>query len=667
MSLKATYEFLFFGRDENSFLENYSYDLFEEHGEKSGQLFINLEIQNNPADAEDIGQLIFETMQKVFFEDVLKDSYERFESALKAVNNVLKELKGQKVSGYIGNLNIVAAGIVGDILYLTKCGDSEAYLVRKRYVSVVSEGLGEDEDSGGDIFSSIANGTLQAGDMVIFSSARLLRYISKTDLAKAVNKENVMATLEEVKDVISTEMLGRVSLTGISFEEASMEDVMAFANDASDLDVKEESSLKSSVAEKTIAVKNRLTGKFLSVFDRFKRKKSAEVYSGPGKVVSFFRNFWNGLSNGSFGKSQILVLLIVVIVILLLGVWFVSSRQVARDEIAKLEGIIASISDKIAEAETKSTYDKDGAKTVLDQANIDAMTVLNSGYYRDKANLLLISINEMRDKLDNVMRVENPVVFADLSTKRSDVNALGFANIGDDRIFVYEYNALYELVLNQISDPITIDEEEIVIAATGFDDRKSVVFLTKSGKLLEYADGTIEFMDSDDGAFHKAVDIADWSNKIYLLDNAGNQIWKYTYKGTRGKFSSAEAYFAETLDLSGALSFAIDANVYLLNLSGEIMKFYSGKKSDFFINNPPFASLNDPKAIYTDEKQDYVYVLDGAEARVLVYGKNVKTGNLDYQKQYLFSGVGDLRDLYVNVKDKKLYVLSASRIFETAL
>lgn len=664
MALKASYEFLFFGRDENSFLENYSYDLFEEHGEKSGQLFINLEIQNNPADAEDIGQLIFETMQKVFFEDVMRDPYERFESALKAVNNVLKEIKGQKVSGYIGNLNIVVAGIVGDTLYLTKCGDSEAYLVRKRYVSVVSEGLGEEDDGSGDIFSSIANGTLQADDMVIFSSARLLRYISKTDLAKAVNKGSVMASLEEVKDVISTEMLGRASLTGILFEEATMEELLSVEKD---VDTKEESSLKSTVAEKTVAVKNRLTGKFVSIFDKFKRKRSSEVYSGQGRVATFFKDFWEGMANGSFGKSQILVLLALVIVFLLVAVWFVSSGQGMREEKEKLDAVIISISDQIAQAETKSAYDKEGAKAILDKANIDAMTVLNSGYARDKANLLLIQINETRDKLDNVMRIDNPVIFADLSTKRLDVNALGFANISDDRVFVYEYNALYELVLNQISDPITIDDQETVISATGFDDRGSVIFLTKSGKLLEYTDGTVEFMDSDDGAFHKAVDIADWSNKIYLLDNTGNQIWKYTYKGTRGKFSRAEAYFAETIDLSGALSFAIDSNVYLLNLSGEIMKFYGGKKADFFIDNPPFATLNDPKVIYTDEKQDYVYVLDGAEARVLVYVKNAKTGNLDYEKQYLFAGVGDLRDLYVNVKDKKLYVLSASKVFEVAL
>ena len=111
MSIKADYEFLFVGRDDNSFLENYSYDLFQEHGERSGEIFINLEIQNNPVDAEEIGAVIFETMEKVFFADMDAEPYTRFESALKAVNNVLAEFKSQKVSAYIGNLNVVVSEI----------------------------------------------------------------------------------------------------------------------------------------------------------------------------------------------------------------------------------------------------------------------------------------------------------------------------------------------------------------------------------------------------------------------------------------------------------------------------------------------------------------------------------------------------------------------------
>ena len=177
MPLKAAYEFMFVGKDDNSFLENYAYDLFHEHGENGGQIFINLEVQNNPVDADEIGAAIFETLRGSFFQDVSMDPYDRFEIALKDVNDVLGKFMSQKSSGYIGNLNVVVAAIVGDTLFLSKAGDSEAYLIRKRYVSIVTEGLGDEDDDSKDVFSSIANGKIEEGDFIIFSTTRLLRYI----------------------------------------------------------------------------------------------------------------------------------------------------------------------------------------------------------------------------------------------------------------------------------------------------------------------------------------------------------------------------------------------------------------------------------------------------------------------------------------------------------
>ncbi len=658
MSLKASYEFLFVGRDENSFLENYSYDLFQEHGDKSGQIFINLEVQNNHVDAEEIGSVIYETMQKFFFEDIAVDAYARFEAALKAVNNVLKEFKAQKTSGYIGNLNIIIAAIVGEDLYLTQCGDAEAYLIRKRYVSIVSEGLTDDSDQDGDIFSSIASGTIEAGDFVLFSTTRLLRYISKTDLAQSINKKSITESLSDVQDTISTEILGRVGLTGILFAKAAPSDVASIEEDVD----KATKSILEGGPSKVSARKETLTGKFLSVF---KRKPKSEVYYGRGgaSIFQWLGNLWNGLFSKGFGKDKILALLILLIVVLTAGILFANSQRAEKDEIERLDKILQGVHEKIAEAETKGAYDKDIAKEILDKAYLDAKSVFDSEFYREKASIYLVQIEETRDKLDDVQRIENPKLLADLSTKRSDVNALGFALV-NDRIFVYEYNALYELVLDQISDPLTIDEDEQVIAATGFEDRGSVVFLTNSGKLIEYKDGTMVFMDTDDGAFHRGTRLTDWSNRIYLLDTTNSQIWKYTYKGARGKFGKAEAYITDETDISAAEDFAIDANIYVLLNSGDINKFYAGSKAEFYINNPPFNAFKDPKIIYTDEKLDEVYVLDSKEARVLVFLKDAKTGNVIYDKQYLFDEIGELRDLYIDPDTKKLYVLTENKVFE---
>ena len=664
MVLKADYEFLFVGKDDNSFLENYSYDMKEEHGERGGEIFINLEIQNNPVDSEEIGSTIFESMQSVFFEDVDKEPYVRFEAALKAVNGILARFKAEKVSGYIGNLNVIIAAIVGGDLFLTQCGDAEAYLIRKRFVSIVSEGLNEGVEGSIDTFSSIASGKIEAGDTVIFSSTRLVRYISKTDLAQSVHRGNIVESLGEIKDMISTEILGRVGLTGVLFSEAKDESV--------GLEGETESSTMSMLEDdhgKITARKESLMGRFLSKFKGVRRQK-AQVFNGGSEFSLRLReglsDFSDRFFSKKFGKDKILVLLILVIAVLTVGIFYANSSQGKQAELERLDGILTSVHDKVAEAETKGLYDKEKAKEILDKAYLDAKSVFDSEFYRDKASLYLIQIEEVRDKLDNVKRIENPKVFADLTTKRADVNALGFALFGD-RVFVYEYNALYEIVLDQVQDPLTIDDKETVVAATGFADRNSVVFLTKTGKIIEYKDGTMSFMDTEEVAFHKGVAIADWSNRIYILDSAGNQIWRYTYKGSQAKFGVGEGYVVDGTDLAASKDFAIDSNVYVLESNADIFKFYGGKKAQFYVNNAPFNMTKDPAKIYTSDKLDSIYVVDAKGGRVLVFQKDTKTGNVIYTTQYLFDGVGELRDLYVSPDSKKMYVLTKNSILEVDL
>ena len=672
MPLKANYEFLFIGRDDNSFLENYYYDLFQDFGEKSGQIFINLEVQNNPVDAEEIGQMIFEAMQKVFFEDIERDPYERFEVALKAVNEGLKKFKSEKFSGYIGNLNVIIAAIVGNVLYLAQAGDAEAYLIRKKYVSIVSEGLNEGGE-GGDVFTTIASGTIESGDFVMFSSSRLLRYVSKTDLAKCVTKTSVIESLSEIRDTVSSEILGRVGLTGILFNEATKAELNELSGED---DTINQSLLESSdtIAE---AKKQTLTGKFFTALQGFggkakSRAKKYEVFKGVrgkggvGGAQEWLKNFWNGLFTKGFGRDKMLALLVVLIVVLVLGIWFVGSSTAERAEIARLDKVLTSVQDNISSAQTKGTYDKESAKTILDKAYLDAMSVLNSGYYRDKAKTYLQKIDEVRDTLDNVKRVENPKVVADLSAKRPDVSALGLVEVGG-RIFAYEYNALYEIVLDQVQDPLTINKDETVIAATGFGDRNSIVFMTKTGKLIEYRGGIMSFMDTDDGSFRKGTALTSWSNRIYILDPSGNQVWRYTYKGTRDAFGNAEGYLAEQADLSKARDFTIDASIYVLGSDGAIDKFYGGKKAQAVVNNAPFKAFRDPAVIYTNEKLSQVFVLDAKEGRILVFDKNARTGNLDYNSQYLLPSVGELRDLYVDATSQKMYVLTASKMYEVDL
>lgn len=666
MSIRGDYEFLFTGKDDKSFLENYAYDFFREHGEEGGQIFVTLEIQNNPVDAEEIGGVIFEMMQKIFFEDLSVDPYERFEGALKEINRVLAEFRQQKMSGYIGNLNVVVAAVVGNQLFLTQCGDAEAYLIRKRYVSIISEGLSDDTGSAEDIFVSIANGEVEPGDFVLFSTSRLIRYISKTDLGQCIHKSSVVESLNEIQDVISTEILGRVGLTGILFKKAASGEVAEIERKVDE----ETTSVLESGASKESASVRRMTGKFLNIFKGRKPARGGRRVSASevgGEALSVLSKGWQffkrGLFSGGFGKEKLLSLLIIVIVVLLIGMVFAGGRQSKREEIAELNTVLNQVQERIAQAETRGTYDKEAAKLILDRAYEDARRVLDSGHFRDKAGMFLLEIEETRDRLDNVERIREPKVVADLTTKRSDISALGFANVRD-RVFVYDSNGLYEIVLDQVQDPLTVSDDEVIVSATGFGERNSILFLTQRGNIIEFREGVMSVMNTEDGNFRRGISLLAWGSRIYILDNIEGQIWRYTYRGLREVFGPGESYITDDTEITDAIDFAIDANIYVLSEDGGISKFYAGTKQDFYVNNPPFAMFKSPEIIYTNDRLDQIYVLDSRDARVLVYDKESQTGNIRYSAQYVFDDVGEVRDIYADPDSQKVYVLTENKVLE---
>jgi len=677
MALRANYDFMFVGKDDNSYLENFSYDLYDKHGDKSGEIFINLEIQNNPANSEEIGEAVFATFQKEFFDRIGEEPYARFEAALKSTNAVLAEFKKQKVSGYIGNLNVVIAAFVEGALYLSQSGDAEAYLCRKKFVSVVTEGLFEEESK--DVFTNIANGSIEEGDTILISSTRLLRYISKNDLGRLLSEGDPASVLASLRDSVSAEILGKIGLTAMIFSNVPDEELLN-ANEGGgvfeDVVSQKKEVVYSQGVVKTKQLFSKVFGKFggaakgafSSAVQKAKEKRALDRARSPRdlrrsvsslsyKISEFKRNIFKS----GFGKGKVMIAFVIVFVALIAGVFVVYDRRATQAEIAKYENMTFDIQSKISEAETKGQYDKETAGQILEKAEQDAMAVLNSGYFKDKANILLTQISETKDVLDNVKRVKEPTLVSDLSKKRSTVSALGFVTLLD-RLFVFEYNALYELVLDQVQDPVTLDDTETVIAGSAFPDRSSLVFLTKGGKLIEYKDGTVSYMDTDDGVFHKGVSVRTWTNRIYVLDPDSNQIWKYTYKGTSGGFGAAQAYSSEGSFATGK-DFAIDSNIWLLTNEG-LDKYYGGAKQTLAINKTPFNAFKEPTKVLTTDEMSQVFVLEGASSRILVFYKDANSGNLIYSNQYIVDGVGEIRDFVVDLNANRMKILTATSVYE---
>ena len=59
MGLTYESEFVFIGKGDESFLENYSYEMADDPDEKGGRVYMALEVLNNQAEAEEIGEKDF--------------------------------------------------------------------------------------------------------------------------------------------------------------------------------------------------------------------------------------------------------------------------------------------------------------------------------------------------------------------------------------------------------------------------------------------------------------------------------------------------------------------------------------------------------------------------------------------------------------------------------
>lgn len=634
MAFKISFEFLFVGKGEEGFVKNYFYELEDpKKREKTGQIFINLEVVNNPALGEEIGGVVFETAKQAFYANLEEVSYKRFEETLKAVNEIVHKMQQEKEFKFVPNVNVIIGAIVNGELFLSQAGDAEAYLVRRRHVSVISEGLSEDKGED-ELFANIASGVLEVGDTIVFSSTRLLRFLTKNDLGRIFSAPQMREALETLKGQVNSEIANKASFLGLRVEPG-------YAVDSELIEEKK-------VIPKWTEFKwfREHWTKIQTVLSRSKR---------PAEKLK--RWTWP-----RFHKEHILALLVILAVVLVAGVYSLKKRHDDNQRILGLEGKLSEVQEQINLAGTKGTYDKKQAGLILVKAEETALEVLNSGLMGAEARQRLEDIRTQRDQLDNIQRMETPEVLVDLTEKRANVVSLGLIPF-DNHFYVFEYNALYEVMLDRVADPLTIDETEVVVSGAYFEDREALVFFTKQHNVIEYKDGRFAFMDTDDPVWHGGTAIEAYGKRIYLLSPEDNQIWRYERK--RDKYTGGSGY-NQTGDVSEGVDLAIDSSIYILKKTGEIERHYGGEKQELAIAKAPLEPMRMPVKLYTENGFDFLYVLDQA-GKVLVFRKELDTGNLIYSHQYLFEDLTGLVDLYVDKDTNRLYLLDQSKVYQLSL
>lgn len=605
-------------KDGEIFFENYSY----ESKDRDGAVYIMLEVMNaSMTRAKQIGKTIFDTVKDYYFEDNGMSGYENFENALKEVNAGLEKVMGTGEKK--ARINAIVAVLSGAELHLTQTGYAEGYLVRGGTFSNISEGLYLPENEE-EIFQNIASGLLEEEDRLVFSSERLLRFASQGELIKIFTMDNDDA-IAEIRDIVTLEGVENLNLMVGAIKDLPAEEV---------------------------------------------QKIEAEKSSPISPIVNKIQELSRLIEDKGISRNNILGGIGVIVLVLIISVWVMGMTQQSQVDKQLLESSIAQIQSDIDNAGRLGLLEKrEEAGAILNRAEEDLKNLLNSnpGEYREALAVLLEELDTEKDAIDNITRLKDAVSTVDLSTVRSGVSAVGMITTADDRRFVFDQNALYETILTEVNEPLTIDPNVNVIAGADFEEYDALVFYTQNSGLMEYSDGLFNFANtSDEAGWKPGIAIDTYSKYVYVLDPSEGelgQIWKY--ERTRSGYQAPIAYSVDA-DLTQAKDLTIDGSIWVVDSMGNIFKIYKGEKQEITVEDTPSEGLNNPNKVFTTAEMKNLYVLDQANQRVVSYYKSISNPNLiEYVNQYTYEDLGlDVRDIFVNNSEQKIYLLTADQILE---
>ncbi|MBI2484554.1 hypothetical protein HYW18_00100 [Candidatus Uhrbacteria bacterium] len=159
---------------------------------------------------------------------------------------------------------------------------------------------------------------------------------------------------------------------------------------------------------------------------------------------------------------------------------------------------------------------------------------------------------------------------------------------------------------------------------TRFDDLNGLVYVFDGYRVgrLNPPEKTFEIVPVS-GLHASAKDMEYYARRVYILAPEDEQVYKHDRVGDG--FGPPSGWIAaRTVPLRDALSFSIDGSVWVLKADGQMVRYQNGLEESW--NTPSLdPTLGSGAVLWTTEQTDYVYLVDAANARVVMIEKSSGT------------------------------------------
>jgi hypothetical protein len=213
-----------------------------------------------------------------------------------------------------------------------------------------------------------------------------------------------------------------------------------------------------------------------------------------------------------------------------------------------------------------------------------------------------------------------------------------------------------DLVGNEImGTPQQIAWAEDLNALLIMDDQRRVAAVTppgEAGQLLTVRD--IQSLGSADGIAYNTAN-------LYVLDRAGDQVWRYP--PSEGGFDSERSPLVSGTDLEQALEMAIADSLYLVIGDNSIVRVVNGAAEPLSLAGIDMP-LSSPGSVVPIPDQNIILVADrgGGNPRIVVLNSDGS-----FRGQWSSPSFTDLRAISYDEAANLLYVLSGTALYRTPL
>jgi len=669
-------ELIFDVKEPTVYCESFVYEPSNVEEERLGHLFMIGRIRNVSETSFYLINLLASRIKREYYSNYHRSMEVATESALKEGNKLLKE--NEERINWLGNLDFLVAAVSQKRIYFTLLGKMRAFIVRgEEFIDIVKNLILEK-----DVlfpFSTILQGAIKKDDVLIFSTSNIF---SKEKLLK-FGKDLFPIEEKKISKIIESEDSGTALIVETGKEAGVIERISR---------EKEKKGFLETLPKFSFSKREKFFPSFKGKIKEGLNKpytKLNQIYNLARKKISAFSSKISSLSKPTQPKKEefpfpritvekaslpgkpkfdfialkkerekrkILFGGALLLILILIGFGFYQHKK--NIENAVLGEIIKTIEQKTREGENSLIYgDKEKAISYF----VESLELLNS---IENPGPLKGEIDNLRKDIeDNINKILERKVLSGIQPlfeikeglEKFSPQGILFAK---DNIYLFSPDSLlvYQWNISEKKGFFT-EQREKVLGGTVLNKKPffliapTSVVITEKEKILP-----IDFPYEEISVW----ELDNFLNYFYIFDKDKGEIIKYSV--SQDKISSPNLWLEERGAAKGAVSIAIDGSVYLASPSGEIKKFSAGTLKEKISPPETYPKIKGVTKIFTSKDNQYLYLIEPAEKRVIILDKKSKI-IAEYQSKEF----KDLKDIWVNSGDKTIYLLSENKVFKIDL